>query len=184
MFVLCYLSCAWVLKWFLLATNFLQCFCFQSIDHPVFTVISSVYGDESQLMQYKPGEHRETRLTRCMARQPHRHCDRTEPCCDESSRISLPGGKRALVGSDYNATWWGGGHFSPPRISGTTGQIYKIRTAFDSPGNSDELKLISLTSGSLMTTQVRSKIKHFIVHGCSMECVITSSKTHFIENSR
>ena len=35
---------------------------------------------------------------------------------------------------------------------------------------------ILLTSGSLMTSQVRSKVKYFTVHGCSMECVITSSK--------
>ena len=40
---------------------------------------------------------------------------------------------RALVGSVYNATWWGGGlFFSPPRISETTGRIRKIQTTFES----------------------------------------------------
>ena len=47
-----------------------------------------------------------------------------------------------------------------------------------------EITLISLTSGSLMTAQVRSKVICFTFHGCSMECVITSSKTHCIENKR
>ena len=59
--------------------------------------------------------------------------------------------------------------------------MYKIQTAFDSPGKSVEGILILLTSGSLMTSQVRSKVKYFTVHGCSMECVIISSKTNFIE---
>ena len=89
-------------------------------------------------------------------------------------------------------SWWGliitrpggGGYFYPPRISGTTGQIYKIQTSFDSPLKTLEGKVNLLTSGSLMTSQVRSKVKCFNVHGCSIECVITSSKTHFIETHR
>ena len=48
---------------------------------------------------------------------------------------------RALVGSFYNAIWWGGGLFlAPPRISGTTGPIYKTQAAFDSPGQFIERK--------------------------------------------
>ena len=48
---------------------------------------------------------------------------------------------RALVGSFYNAIWWGGGLFlAPPRISGTTGPIYKTQAAFDSPGQFIEQK--------------------------------------------
>ena len=40
----------------------------------------------------------------------------------------------ALVGSVYNATWWGwGAILSPPRISETTGRIRKIQTEFESP---------------------------------------------------
>ena len=42
-----------------------------------------------------------------------------------------------------------------------------------------EGKLVSLASGSLMTSQIKSK-----VHECSMECFITSSKAHFINNQR
>ena len=39
---------------------------------------------------------------------------------------------RALVGSVYNATWWGV-FFAPPRISETTGQLRKMKTAFEIP---------------------------------------------------
>ena len=64
-----------------------------------------------------------------------------------------------MVGSDYNATWWGwGAIFIPPRISEATEQIYQIQTAFDSHVKTAEEKLILLTSGSLMTSQVRSKV--------------------------
>ena len=47
---------------------------------------------------------------------------------------------RALVGSFYNAIWWGGLFLAPPRISGTTGPIYKTQAAFDSPGQFIERK--------------------------------------------
>ena len=95
---------------------------------------------------------------------------------------------------NYPAPWWGlfitrpggGGAFfrPPPRISETTGRISKIQTAFESPVKFVEGNPISLTSGSPMTAQVRSKIKCFAGHGSSRKCVITSSKTHFIENQR
>ena len=47
----------------------------------------------------------------------------------------------------------------PPQNSGTTGRIYKIQTAFDRSREFAEGNLILLTSGSLMTSQVRSKSK-------------------------
>ena len=54
----------------------------------------------------------------------------------------------------------GGGLFlAPPRISETIGWIRKIQTAFESPVKFVEGNPISLTSGSSMTSQVRSKIK-------------------------
>ena len=77
-----------------------------------------------------------------------------------------------------------GAILSPPRISETTGGIRKIQTAFESPVKCVEGIPISLTSGSPMMSQVRSKIKCFAGHGSSRECTITSSKTHFIENQR
>ena len=40
------------------------------------------------------------------------------------SDIGLPNLTRALVGSDYNMTWWRGPIFNPLRISGTTGHMY------------------------------------------------------------
>ena len=45
----------------------------------------------------------------------------------------------------------------PPLISETTGQILKIQVAFESPGKTVEGKQIVLTSGSRVTSQVRSK---------------------------
>ena len=72
---------------------------------------------------------------------------------------------RALVGSVYNATWWGA--ILPPRISETTGRIRKIQTAFESPVKFVEGNPILLTSRSLMTSQVKSKIKCFAGHGSS-----------------
>ena len=61
----------------------------------------------------------------------------------------------------------GGGIYLPPRISETTGRIRKIQTVFASPLKFVEVNLISLTSGLPMTSQVRSKIKCFTVHGSS-----------------
>ena len=49
--------------------------------------------------------------------------------------------------------------FAPPRISETTGRIRQMQTVFDSPLNFVEGNLIALTSGSPMTSQVRSKRK-------------------------
>ena len=66
---------------------------------------------------------------------------------------------RAWQGYFYNATGRGGGYFLPHRNSGTTGRIYKIQTAFDRSGEFVEVNLMLLTSGSLMTSQVRSKSK-------------------------
>ena len=54
----------------------------------------------------------------------------------------------------------GGGLFrAPPLISETTGPILKIQTAFERPGKTVEGKQILLTSGSRVTSQVRSKSK-------------------------
>ena len=78
----------------------------------------------------------------------------------------------------------GGGHLFAPRISETTERIRKIQTAFHSPLKFAEGNLISLSSGSPMTSQVRSKIKCFTVLGSSRECAITPSKTHFVQNQR
>ena len=66
---------------------------------------------------------------------------------------------RAPLGSVYNTPYWGGGGaiHSPPPNSETTGPIVKIQTASDSPGKTVERNLISLTSRSPMTSQVRSK---------------------------
>ena len=47
----------------------------------------------------------------------------------------------------------------PPQNSETTGWIYKIQTAFDRSRNFVEGNLMLLTSGSLMTSQVRSNSK-------------------------
>ena len=68
---------------------------------------------------------------------------------------------RAPLGYFYNAPHWGGGYFEPPPplISETTGPILKIQTAFESPGKTVEGKQILLTSGSRVTSQVRSKSK-------------------------
>ena len=58
----------------------------------------------------------------------------------------------------HNTTDWGGGLFQAPHpISETTGPIFKIQTAFDSHCKSVERNLITLTSRSSMTSQVRSK---------------------------
>ena len=53
----------------------------------------------------------------------------------------------------YSTLQWGGG---APN-SETTGPIVKIQTAPGSPGNIVERSLMSLTSRSSMTSQVRSK---------------------------
>ena len=67
---------------------------------------------------------------------------------------------RALLGYFHNATYWGGGLFiAPPLISETTGPIFKIQTASDSPGKVVERKNFLVTSRSPMTSQVRSKSK-------------------------
>ena len=77
---------------------------------------------------------------------------------------------RAPLGYFYNAPHWGGGaissptggggYFEPtPLISETTGPILKIQPAFKSPGKTVEGKQILLTSGSRVTSQVRSKSK-------------------------
>ena len=67
---------------------------------------------------------------------------------------------RAPLGYFYNAPHWGGAISSPPPlISETTGPILKIQTAFERPGKTVEGKQILLTSGSRVTSQVRSKSK-------------------------
>ena len=68
---------------------------------------------------------------------------------------------RAPLGYFYNAPHWGGGGYfePPPLISETTGPILKIQAAFESPGKTVERKQILLTSGSRVTSQVRSKSK-------------------------
>ena len=67
---------------------------------------------------------------------------------------------RAPLGYFYNAPYWGGGLFrAPPLISETTGPILKIQAAFESPGKTVEGKKNLLTSGSRVTSQVRSKSK-------------------------
>ena len=48
---------------------------------------------------------------------------------------------------------------APHLISETTGPILKIQAAFESPGKTVEGKQILLTSGSRVTSQVRSKSK-------------------------
>ena len=76
--------------------------------------------------------------------------------------MQLHGGDltRAPLGYFYNAPHWGGGLFrAPPLISETTGPILKIQAAFESPGKTVEGKQILLTSGSRVTSQVRSKSK-------------------------
>ena len=70
---------------------------------------------------------------------------------------------RAPLGYFHNAPHWGGGGYfesPPPLISETTGPILKIQAAFESPGKtvSRENKIL-LTSGSRVTSQVRSKSK-------------------------
>ena len=56
----------------------------------------------------------------------------------------------------------GGGLCIAPPISEVTRPIFKIQTAFDSPAKVVEWSLILLTSGSPMTSQVRSKIKNIV----------------------
>ena len=66
----------------------------------------------------------------------------------------------APLGYFYNAPHWGGGLFrAPPLISETTGPILKIQAAFESTGKTVEGKQILLTSGSRVTSEVRSKSK-------------------------
>ena len=57
----------------------------------------------------------------------------------------------------YNTTDRGRGAISPLQNSGTTRQICKIRTAFNRSGKFVEENLVLLTSGSLLTSQVRQK---------------------------
>ena len=67
---------------------------------------------------------------------------------------------RAWQGYLNNTTDWGGGYFLPPpefRNYWSDLQIYKIQTAFNRPGKFLEISLMLLTSGSPMTSQVRSK---------------------------
>ena len=73
--------------------------------------------------------------------------------------IIPPSLTRAPLGYFYNAPPLGGGGYfePPPLISETTGPILKIQEAFESPGKTVEGKQISLTSGSRVTSQVRSK---------------------------
>ena len=66
---------------------------------------------------------------------------------------------RAPLGYFYNAPHWGGAISSPPLISETTGPILKIQAAFEKPGKTVKGKQILLTSGSRVTSQVRSKSK-------------------------
>ena len=67
----------------------------------------------------------------------------------------------AWQGHFYNTTDRGGGLFCPPptQNSGNTGRINKIQTEFDRPGKFVVGNLMLLTSGSLVTLQVRSKSK-------------------------
>ena len=77
--------------------------------------------------------------------------------CQKGGTLPLT---RAPLGYFYNAPHWGGGLFrAPPLISETTGPILKIQTAFERPGKTVEGKQILLTSGSRVTSQVRSKSK-------------------------
>ena len=66
---------------------------------------------------------------------------------------------RAWQGYFYNATDRGGGLFCPPQNSGTTCRICKNQKVFDRSGQFVVGNLMLLTSGSLMTSQVRSKSK-------------------------
>ena len=68
---------------------------------------------------------------------------------------------RAPLGYFFITRPTGGGAISspPPLISETTGPILKIQAAFESPGKTVEGKQILLTSGSRVTSQVRSKSK-------------------------
>ena len=53
----------------------------------------------------------------------------------------------------------GGGYLEPPSISETAGPIFKFQTVCDSPAKTVDRNQISLTSRSLMTSQIRSKTK-------------------------
>ena len=83
----------------------------------------------------------------------------TRPHAMKRHKIMSPVLTRAPLGYFYNAPHWGGGYFEPPLISETTGPILKIQAAFESPGKTVEGKQILLTSGSRVTSQVRSKSK-------------------------
>ena len=70
------------------------------------------------------------------------------------------GGYGGLIREKPHCAPGGGGLFrAPPLISETTGPILKIPAAFESPGKTVEGKQILLTSGSRVTSQVRSKSK-------------------------
>ena len=73
---------------------------------------------------------------------------------------SPPRGTFFVMTSGLRSLTTGGGAISsPPLISETTGPILKIQAAFESPGKTVEGKQIVLTSGSRVTSQVRSKSK-------------------------
>ena len=96
------------------------------------------------------------------------YADRMLPNKKRKTESSFTGSIRINV---YPAPHWdifitrptgGGGLFRappPPLISETTGPILKIQAAFESPGKTVEGKQIVLTSGSRVTSQVRSKSK-------------------------
>ena len=83
------------------------------------------------------------------------------PYAMKHHKIMLPMLTRAPLGYFYNAPHLGGGGLfrAPPLISETTGPNVKIQAAFESPGKTVEGKQILLTSGSRVTSQVRSKSK-------------------------
>ena len=72
---------------------------------------------------------------------------------------------RAPLGYFYNAPHWGGGYFEPPSDLRNYWTDSKIQVAFESPGKTVEGKQILLTSGSRVTSQVRSKLKMFDISG-------------------
>ena len=95
--------------------------------------------------EYRKMEHRETLWWGC--------------CCKKNVKTIMfqEGDTLPLT----RAPLEGGGYFEPPPplISETTGPILKIQAAFESPGKTVEGKQILLTSGSRVTSQVRSKSK-------------------------
>ena len=77
---------------------------------------------------------------------------------DNSRSISLPAPDRGICIT--RLTSGGGGLFPPPsQNSETTDRIRKFQTAFNRSAKAVEGNLISLTSGSLLTSQVTSSSK-------------------------